>query len=131
MHTARTFQFNYYIMHALGFSGFNTKRLNVFLILFFVSAIAFAQANGVTILPETYRTPLSDMVAKDSNEWRAKPEEKNPWREDEELILKPRIKVELFPQYNYDKLENPISDSLFQNKNEIERPVSNILEYSF
>lgn len=113
------------------------KRFNGFLLLFFVSAVVFAQA-GITQLPETYRTPLSDMVYQDMKEWRAEPEDEYPWREDEEdLLIKPRIKVELFPQYNYDSLyyrdsiEDPISNSLFQNENEIERPVSNIFQYSF
>jgi|GEM_PF-2485972 len=116
---------------------FNMKRVNGFLLLFFASAVVFAQA-GITHLPESYRTPLSDMVYEDLSEWRAEPEDENPWREkDEEPLIKPRIKVELFPQYNYDSLyyrdsiEDPLSNSLFQNETEIERPVSNILEYSF
>ena len=107
------------------------KRFNVFLILLFASAVVFAQA-GITKLPESYRTPLSDMVYDDLNEWRTVPEDDNPWREnEEELLIKPRLRVKLFPKYNYDSLENPISNSLFQNENEIERPVSNILEYTF
>lgn len=107
------------------------KRLNGFFLLFFASAVVFAQA-GIIKLPESYRTPLSDMVNDDQKEWRAEPEDENPWREnDEDLIIKPRIKAEFFPKYNYDSLQNPISNSLFQNENEIERPVSNIFEYSF
>ena len=107
------------------------KRFNGFFLLFFVSAAVFAQA-GIIKLPESYRTPLSDMVNDDQKEWRAEPEDENPWREnDEDLIIKPRIKAEFFPKYNYDSLQNPISNSLFQNENEIERPVSNIFEYSF
>ncbi len=107
------------------------KRFNGFFLLFFVSAAVFAQT-GITKLPESYRTPLSDMVNDDQKEWRAEPEDENPWREnDEDLIIKPRIKAEFFPKYNYDSLQNPISNSLFQNENEIERPVSNIFEYSF
>ncbi len=113
-------------------SNIDMKRLNSFFILFFISAIVIAQTNGITKLPESYRTPLSDMVYEDLNEWRSEPEEENPWREkSEEPLIKPRLKVELFPKYNYDSLQNPVSDSLFQNQNEIERPVSNILEYKF
>jgi hypothetical protein len=115
-------------------SGYNIdmKRLHGFFILFFISAVVIAQTNGITKLPETYRTPLSDMVYEDLSEWRSEPEEENPWREKtEEPMIKPRLKVELFPKYNYDSLQNPVSDSLFQNQNEIERPVSNILEYKF
>ncbi|VAW51687.1 hypothetical protein MNBD_GAMMA06-1903 [hydrothermal vent metagenome] len=92
----------------------------------------FAQAANLVELPETYRTPLFDMVYDDLTEWRAPPKEKNPWREGEEdLVVKPRIKLEFFPQYNYDSIETPISDSLFQNEYEIEKPAANILEYSF
>ena len=115
-------------------TGRNIKmnRLNVFVLLFFVSAVVIAQTNGITKLPESYRTPLSDMVYEDMKDWRSEPEEENPWREsDEEPLIKPRLRVDLFPRYNYDSLQNPVSDSLFQNENEIERPVSNILEYSF
>jgi len=108
------------------------NRLNVFVLLFFVSAVVIAQTSGITKLPESYRTPLSDMVYEDMKDWRSEPEEENPWREsDEEPLIKPRLRVDLFPRYNYDSLQNPVSDSLFQNENEIERPVSNILEYSF
>ncbi len=122
------------------FSDNNIKPVHFsrFLLLFFVSAAVFAQTNGIIQLPETYRTPLSDMVYEDLKEWRAEPEDENPWREGEEdLKIKPRIKVELFPQYNYDSLyyrdsiDNPLSNVLFQNETEIERPVSNVFQYSF
>ncbi len=105
---------------------------NGFLLLFFASAAVFAGANGILNLPESYRTPLSDMVYDDNNEWRAAPDENNPWREDEEeLILKPRINAELFPRYNYDSVENPNPGSMFQNANELDKPVSNIFKYTF
>ena len=122
------------------FSGNNIKtvHINRFLLLFFVSAAVFAQTNGIIQLPETYRTPMSDMAYEDLKEWRAKPEDDNPWREDEEdQIIKPRIKVEFFPQYNYDSLyyrdsiEDPVSNSLYQNETEIQRPVSNVFQYTF
>ena len=113
-------------------NNIDMKRLNSFFILFFISAIVIAQTNGITKLPESYRTPLSDMVYEDLSEWRSEPEEENPWRKkSEEPLIKPRLRVELFPKYNYDSLQNPVSNSLFQNENEIERPVSNILEYKF
>lgn len=122
------------------FSDNNIKPVHFgrFLLLFFVSAAVFAQTNGIIQLPETYRTPLSDMVYEDLKEWRAEPENENPWREGEEdLTIKPRIKAEFFPQYNYDSLyyrdsiEDPLSNVLFQNETEIERPVSNVFQYSF
>ena len=129
--------FDFYAGRNIEMPELNIRRFNGFLLLFFTSAIVFAQA-GITNLPESYRTPLSDMVYDDLREWRVEPEDENPWREGEEdLILKPRIKVELFPQYNYDSLhyrdsiENPVSNTLFHNETEIQRPVSNILEYTF
>ena len=108
------------------------KHVNGFLLLFTISAVAWAQANGIVKLPDSYRTPLSDMVYDDTKDWRSEPGEENPWREkQEEELIKPRIKVDLFQKYNYESLQNPVSNNLFQNENEIERPVSNILEYSF
>lgn len=107
-------------------------RIHSFLLLFFASAIVFAAANGISNLPESYRTPLADMVYDDNKAWRLEADEKNPWREDEkELIIKPRIKAEFFPRYNYESLENPEPGSLFQNANELDKPVSNIFKYTF
>lgn len=124
------------IRRHISMPAFDLKRINGYL-LFFVSAAVFAQA-GIVQLPDTYRTPLSDMVYQDLKEWRAEPEEDNPWRENgEEQLIKPRIKVEFFPQYNYDSLhyrdsiEDPVSNSLFENETEIQRPVSNVFQYNF
>lgn len=124
------------IRRHISMPAFNLKRINGYL-LFFVSAAVFAQA-GIVQLPDTYRTPLSDMVYQDLKEWRAEPEDENPWRENgEEQLIKPRIKVEFFPQYNYDSLhyrdsiEDPVSNSLFENETEIQRPVSNVFQYNF
>jgi len=119
--------------HTNGFQTVTPQRTNALaLLLFFTSAAAYAAANGILQLPDTYRTPLSDLVQKQSKDWRAEPEQDNPWREDsEELIVKPRIKIELFPSYKPDSTGNPVSNSLFQNENEIEKPVSNIFEYTF
>jgi len=101
-------------------------------LMFFFSAAAFAAANGVIVLPETYRTPLSDMAQDGNRDWRAEPEQKNPWRENgEELSIKPRLKVKFFPSYKPDSSGNPVSKSLFQNEDEIEKPVSNIFEYTW
>jgi hypothetical protein len=105
---------------------------SVVLLMFFVSAAVYAAANGIIQLPDTYRTPLSDMVHDSNKDWRTTPGEDNPWREDgEKLIIKPRIKVELFPSYKPDSSGNPVSNSLFQNEDEIEKPVSNIFEYTW
>ncbi len=48
-------------------------RYNRFLLLFFVSTAVFAQANGITHLPEFYRTPLSDMTYDNNKQWRTAP----------------------------------------------------------
>ena len=101
-------------------------------LLFFVSALSFAATNEVIQLPESYRTPLSDMVYDNNKEWRAHPEEDNPWREnEEESIIKPRLKAEFFPEVDYDTVEDPNTRSLFQNEDEIERPRTNIFKYTF
>jgi len=114
------------------------SQTNSFLLLFFASAAVFASANGIIQLPESYRTPLSDMVYDDNDTWRAEPDDENPWRENEEdQTLKPRIKVKLFPQYNYDSLyyQDSTRDSIpgppLNEETEIERPVSNVFEFSF
>jgi hypothetical protein len=124
--------FDYHDDGSRGDQESNMKRSNaLLLLLFFVSAVVFAQA-GISHLPETYRTPLSDMVHEGHKDWRAIPEDKNPWREGEEdLLIKPRIKVQLFPQYTPDSSGNPVSRSLLQNEDEIERPASNIFKYTW
>jgi len=110
----------------------NNKTINRFLLLFFFSTVVIAQSNGITNLPESYRTPLSDMVYDDNKQWRVAPEDDNPWREgEEELAIKPRLKTEFFPQVDYEKREDPTSRSLFQNENELERPRTNIFKYTF
>ena len=106
-------------------------QFNRFIFLFFISAAVFAAANGITSLPESYRTPLSDMTYDNNNEWRAEPEEDNPWREDKEITIKPRIKTEFFPEYDYDTVDDPTTRSLFQNEYELERPRTNIFKYTF
>jgi hypothetical protein len=110
----------------------NLKWYKSFPLLLFVSAISIAATNGVIQLPETYRTPLSDMVYDNNKEWRAHPEEDNPWREgEEEPIIKPRLKTEFFPEVDYDTVDDPNTRSLFQNEDEIERPRTNIFKYTF
>lgn len=101
-------------------------------LLLFVSAVVFAQSNGYTELPESYRTPLSDMIYEGHTDWRAAPEEDNPWREsEEEQSIKPRIKTEFFPEPDYSTKEDPSSNNLFQNEYEVEKPRTNIFRYSF
>lgn len=114
----------------LGVTG-SWRRINLALLLSSFSFVVLAATNGIT-LPESYRTPLSDMVYDEHQEWRAKPEEDNPWREDEEeLILTPRLKTEFFPEWDYGEVDDPTKRSLFQNEYELERPRTNIFKYTF
>ncbi len=123
--------FDFHDANAREKQKFNMKSYHGFLLLFFTSAVVFAQA-GISHLPETYRTPLSDMAHKDHKDWRAAPKDKNPWRESkEDLLIKPRIKVQLFPQYTPDSSGNPVSKSLLQNEDEIEKPASSFFQYTW
>lgn len=106
-----------------------------FILFFLASAMVAAHADNmvysITDLPESYRTPLSESLYND-NQWRTKPEEDNPWRENkEEFEIKPRIKTELFPKYDYETIDNPNMRSLIQNEYELERPRTNIYRYTF
>jgi hypothetical protein len=108
------------------------NRLNGFLLLFSISFVVFAATNGMIKLPESYRTPLSDMVYDEHQEWRTPPEDENPWRGDEEeLIINPRLKTEFFPEWDYGEVDDPTTRSLFQNEYELERPRTNIFKYTF
>lgn len=107
------------------------NRSRTFILLFFMSATVFAAVNGIVSLPESYRTPLSDMTYDDNNEWRVEAEEDNPWREGQEVTIKPRIKTEFFPEYDYDTVDDPTTRSLFQNEYELDRPRTNIFKYTF
>ncbi|MBE9567071.1 MAG: hypothetical protein IMF14_00145 [Proteobacteria bacterium] len=129
--------FQQWILHQQSFSVRSEKKtkhwqVNGFALLFFVSAAVFAGANGIANLPESYRTPMSDTVYDDNPQWRVPAEEENPWRDNkEEEIIKPRFKAEFFPQYNYESVEDPHPEPLFQNEYERDKPVSNIFKYTF
>ena len=59
-------------------------------------------------------------------------EEDNPWRENKkELETTPRIKAQFFPEYDYDTVEDTTTRSLLQNEYELERPRTNIFQYTF
>ncbi|HHO59698.1 MAG TPA: hypothetical protein ENJ64_05600 [Thiotrichales bacterium] len=95
-----------------------------------LSAVVIAQNNDL-ILPDTYRTPLSDLV-EEEHSWRAPAEEDNPWRKgSKKSVLQFRKKAEFFPRQTYEKPEPLVSDSLLQNANELERPATNIFKYNF
>ena len=101
-------------------------------LLLLVSGLVIAQSNGLLKLPDFYRTPLSEIAVEKNPQWRVEDKEEYPWREDEEeLIIKPRIKAEFFPKYNYESVEDPNPGSLFQNEYELDKPVSNIFKYTF
>jgi hypothetical protein len=108
------------------------SQLSGISLLLLASAVVFAQSNGYTELPESYRTPLSDMIYEGHTDWRAAPKEDNPWREkEEEQAIKPRIKTEFFPRPDYSTTEDQTNQNLFQNEYELEKPRTNIFKYSF
>jgi hypothetical protein len=112
-------------------SLYQNSHTNGFLLLLFISAAVLADANSISDLPP-YRTPLSDMVYDSNSEWRARPEDKNPWRGGEdEPVIKSRIKTEFFPKYNYDSEDNSDPNTLFQGGTQQEKPVTNIFKYTF
>ena len=104
---------------------------------FFISAVFFisaaAWADGNTALPPSYRTPLSEMVYDRNDEWRAVPEEKNPWRENQDnIVFKSRIKAEMFPLYENRIPVDNSHPSIFQHDGtQQERPTTNIFKYTF
>jgi hypothetical protein len=112
--------------------GISFNQLAGLSLLLLASAMVFAQSNGYTELSESYRTPLSEMIYEGHTDWRAAPEEDNPWRQkEEEETIKPRIKAEFFPEPDYSTTEDPSSINLFQNEYEVEKPRTNIFKYSF
>jgi hypothetical protein len=101
-------------------------------LLFFISGFAIAQTNGILQLPDSYRTPLSDMAYDNNKQWRAASEEANPWRGGNKAVeIKPRIKAEFFPEYDYNTVDDPTTRSLLQNEFELERPRTNLFRYTF
>ncbi|PCI04792.1 MAG: hypothetical protein COB77_07560 [Gammaproteobacteria bacterium] len=113
----------------------NTNRrghVSRFIFLALLSAATFAQTNGISTLPDQYRTPLSDLVFDDNKQWRVTTTQDNPWRAKEKnVVLTPRFKATLFPEYDYHSVDDPTTRSLFQNENELERPRTNIFQYTF
>lgn len=99
--------------------------------LLLFSLLVFARNDGL-VLPERYRTPLSDLATED-NAWRAPEAEANPWRAGQKPALRFRKKAELFPEASYkDSLKyNPPSSSMLQNADELERAPTNIFRYRF
>lgn len=83
-------------------------------------------------LPESYRTPLADIIYEDQASWRAPEKEENPWRSGQDgRIPDARLKSEILPHYDYSQREQPTSRNLFQNENERARPQTNIFRYNF
>lgn len=120
------------ILHSCDLPRVNTVRDRLLLPLTIIASFSvWAATNGIT-LPDSYRTPLSDMVYDEHQAWREPAEEDNPWREQEEdVIINPRLKTEFFPEWDYNTVEDPASRSLFQNEFELERPRTNIFKYTF
>ncbi len=101
--------------------------------LLLLSAVAIADSNGLLDLPESYRTPLSDVVYEDQPTWRAEPQEEYQWRRNgEEMIPESRLKTEILPVHDYTKRQDPTwSGSMFQNENELAKPQTTIFRHSF
>lgn len=104
-----------------------------------LTAISFAaiateqlDANGLTALPEYKRTPLSEVIEDEEIRWRAPEEPEYQWRQSEkEVTINTNRRMRLFPEYDYETVDDPAERSLFQNEYEIERPRTNIFQYSF
>lgn len=114
---------------------FGTWHSRLLMLMLFSMAV-FAQseltANGISELPPVYRTPLSDIVSEENTQWRAVEGDENPWRQNkQEALLKTTKKARLFPDYDYNAVDDPATRSLFQNEFELERPRANLFKYSF
>lgn len=96
-----------------------------------LSAVVIAD-NGGLILPNSYRTPLPDLVYEKQPSWRAEPPEDNAWRGGKaEVENKGRLKVELLPPYDYSEREDTTPRNSFMNEDELARPKTNIFRYNF
>jgi hypothetical protein len=96
-----------------------------------LSAVAIADNDGL-ILPNSYRTPLSDLVYEHQPNWRAQPSDENGWRKDKtEPEPDGRFKMQLLPQYDYSTREDPALRNRFMNEDELARPKTNIFKYNF
>jgi hypothetical protein len=96
-----------------------------------LSAVAIADNAGL-ILPNSYRTPLSDLVFEQQSSWRAAPADENAWRRGKvEPDSDSRIRVEVLPQYDYSEHEDLTRRNSFMNEDELARPKTNIFRYNF
>ena len=102
------------------------------LLLVSFGVIAAGEVAGPGIkLPEFYRTPLSEVIADEEPGWRSEPEPEYRWRQDEDVQVQPEKRLKLFPEYDYETMDDPASRSLFQNEYELERPRTNLFRYDF
>jgi hypothetical protein len=96
-----------------------------------LSAVAIAD-NGGLILPNSYRTPLSDLVYEQQSSWRATPKDDFAWRKNKaELESDGRLKMQLLPPYDYSERDDPATRNRFMNEDELARPKTNIFRYNF
>lgn len=96
-----------------------------------LSAVAIAD-NGGLVLPNSYRTPLSDLVYEQQPSWRAAPADDNAWRKNvAEMDSDGRFKAHLLPQYDYSEREDTTLRNRFMNEDELARPKTNIFKYNF
>jgi hypothetical protein len=114
------------------FTGRHSGLLALMLFSMAVYAQSEVSGNGISELPPVYRKPLSAIVSEENTEWRAIPQDENPWRQDRrEVLLKTTNKARLFPDYDYSRTNDPSTGNLFQNSDELERPPPNLFKYSF
>jgi hypothetical protein len=114
------------------YSTIATARLPAWLLpALLLSAVAIAD-NGGLILPNSYRTPLSDLVYEQQSRWRAAPKDDFAWRKDKaDLGSGGRLKMQLLPQYDYSERDDTATRNRFMNEDELARPKTNIFKYNF
>ena len=97
----------------------------------FISAIVIADSGALLDLPNTYRTPMPDVVYDEQTTWRAAPREDNGWRRGDDVAIDTRQRKEMWPAYDYTDRGDPTLDNLFMNENELARPKTNVFRYTF
>jgi hypothetical protein len=99
--------------------------------LILVSAIAIADSGALLELPNSYRTPMSDVIYEEQTSWRAAPQEDNGWRRGDDVAIDTRRRKEMWPAYDYTERGDPTLDNMFMNENELARPKTNVFRYTF
>ena len=99
--------------------------------LLLVSAIAIADSGALLDLPDSYRTPMSDVIYEEQTTWRAAPQEDNGWRRGDDVAIDTRSRKEMWPAFDYTDRGDPTLGNMFMNENELARPKTNVFRYNF